>query len=298
MPMRIRSLKYFLTEGFKSFCINGLMSAASAIIVTACLLIFGIYILFSMNINYIGTQLKSQYEIQVFVKEGTSQAEVKNIGQAIKACANVKDAVFFSKAEALIDYKNQLGESAVMLDGLENDNPLRDSYKVTVLDLKNVSQSIDEISKIPNIANVKNNKDAMDKIVGVTSVVKNISFWLMLLLGVISIFIISNTIKITVFARRRDINIMKYLGATDSFISWPFIIEGVIIGIIGAIVSLVLATQGYNYFISVALNFLGDAVKLYSMNEIFWQLAIYFACMSITLGAVGSGISLRRHLHV
>jgi len=296
--MKVRTLKYFLGEGFRSFWVNRLMSAASSIIVTACLLIFGIYILFSMNINYIANQLKSQYEIQVFVKEGTSALRTKAIGLEIKKIENVKDAVFFSKQEALLDYKSKLGESAGMLDGLEADNPLRDSYKVTVNNLENVQIITDNIAKVSGIATVKNNKAAIDKIVRATSIIKDISLWAMVILGIIAVFIISNTIKITVFARRRDINIMKYLGATNWFISWPFMIEGMIIGIIGAIVSLLVTTQGYNYFVNIVSEFIGGSVKMYMLYEVIAQLAGYFFGLGILLGAVGSGISLRRHLHV
>ncbi len=296
--MKVRALKYFLEEGFRSFWVNRLMSAASSIIVTACLLIFGIYILFSMNINYIANQLKSQFEIQVFVKEGTPVARTKEIGLDIKKIENVKDAVFFSKQEALLDYKAKLGDSATMLDGLETDNPLRDSYKVTVSSLESVQNVMVEMEKISGIIKVNNNQATIDKIVRATSIIRNISLWAMVIIAIIAIFIISNTIKITVFARRRDINIMKYLGATNWFISWPFMIEGMLIGVIGAVISLLVATQGYNYFVNTVSEFIGGSLKMYTLYEVIWQLVFYFFGIGILLGAIGSGISLRRHLHV
>lgn len=296
--MKLRAIKYFLEEGFRSFWVNRLMSAASSIIVTACLLIFGIYILFSMNVNYIANQLKSQYEIQVFVNQGITVARTKEIGNDIKKVENVKDIVFFSKQEALVDWKNTFDDKSGILDGLETDNPLPDSYKITVNNLENVQTVTNEIMKISGIEKVNDNQATIDKIVMATAIIKNVSFWIMIILGIIAIFIISNTIKITVFARRRDINIMKYLGATNWFISWPFMIEGMLIGIIGAVISLLIATQGYNYFVSIVSVLIGGTVKMYTLYEVIWQLLAYFFGMGILLGSLGSGISLRRHLHV
>lgn len=297
--MRFRNIQYFLKEGFRSFWVNGLMSAASAIIVTASLIIFGIYIIFTLNVNFLGDQLLSQYEIQLFLDEGCSPERAQAIGEELKQIAHVKEVQYSPKDQELADYKEKLGDSAGMLDGLENDNPLPDSYRLTLDNLDNSEAVIQQASQIENVKDVRNNKETMDKIVKATNIFKHGSLWLMILLSVISVFIISNTIKITVFARRRDINIMKYLGATDWFISWPFVIEGIIIGLIGAAVSLLIVTQSYMYIIgSLSPTFLGATLRLYKLHEIIWYLVAWFAGIGIVLGALGSAISIRRHLHV
>lgn len=296
--MRARTLKYFIQEGIRSFFKNGLMSVASVITVMLCLILFGVYVLFSMNLNYAAAQVEANYEITVFIEEDTSLTRTSQISENLKALSNINNVIFVSKEQALEGWKKEFGEGAEILDGLEHDNPLRDSYKVTVLDLKVVNTTVSEIEKMDNVAYVKNNKDTMDRLVNITGIVKNISLWFMVFFALISIFIISNAIRITVFARRREVNIMKFVGATDWFISFPFMIEGIIIGILGALFSVFAVSQAYNYFFNYADLIFGSTIKLYQFHTVFWVLVASLVGMGVTLGAVGSAISLRRHLHV
>lgn len=296
--MKLRNFQYFLKEGFRSFWVNGLMSAASVIIVMASLLLFGVYIIFSMNINYIGNQLLEQYEIQVFLSDDCTLERADEIGNEIRAIEHVTGAEYLPKDEALADYREKLGDSGSMLDGLENDNPLPDSFKITLDDLSNSKTVVEQIKKIRNVDNINNNKEAMDKLTKISSVLKHASMALVILLSIISVFIISNTIRITLYARRRDINIMKYLGATNRFISSPFVIEGVIIGLIGAIIAMIIVLPVYNYFIGHSGNIFATTIKLYKTNEIFLSLTAWFGGIGVALGAVGSAISIRRHLNV
>jgi len=296
--MKLRSVKYFVHEGAKSFFRNGLMSLASVIIVTACLIIFGIYVLFSLNLNFIMDQVQEQYEIAIFIDSETKSSDVEKIGEKIKENQYVLDAEFVSKDEALKDYKAQLGVQSSWLDGLENDNPLRDSYQVTLSDLSVYQQVVSEIEKIEGVAYIRNNHSVIEKIVGLTGIIKNISFWVMLFLAAIAVFIISNTIRLTVFARRKEVNIMKFVGATNNFISWPFIVEGVIIGIVGAAISLALISYGYIWFTSGFGTFLGNSFMLYKLGDIFWIVTGSLLALGIFLGAIGSAVSLRKHLHV
>lgn len=296
--MNVRSLKYFILEGFRSFLINGLMSVASVITVTLCLIIFGIYVLFSVNINHAANQIEANFEIRVFINEGTPVSRTAQMGEDIKTVGNVSDAVFVSKMEALQEWKKEFGEGSEILDGLDMDNPLRDSYKVTVTDLKSVHATVEEIGKISDVAYIKNNKETMDKLVNITSVVKSISFWFTIFFALISVFIISNAIRITVFARRREVNIMKFVGATDVFISFPFMVEGIIIGVLGAFASVLLVSQGYEYLFGYIGMLFGTTISLFKMSDMIWLLIASLSGMGIILGAVGSIISLRRHLHV
>ena len=296
--MNLRNAKYLINEGIKSFWINGLMSLASSIIVTASLVIFGIYILFTMNINHIGQQLMDQYEIQVFMYD-ISDERTEEVRAEIAEIPHVNGEInYVSKVAALEAYRENLGKNARILNGLGEDNPLPASFLVTLDDLLHSQEVVDEISKISDVEEVKNNKDVMDQLLKITSLVRSFSLWLMVLLSMVSVFIISNAIKITVYARRREINIMKYIGATDRFISWPFIIEGMIIGIIGAMISLLLVSQAYLYAVPQITQFLGGVIKLYAVREILWQLLAWFVGVGVVLGAVGSAVSLRKHLQV
>lgn len=293
------NFKYFVSEGFKSYSTNGLMSLASTIIVIASLVVFGIYLLFSMNVNYIVQQVEEECEVQVWiddsVKYGSSQ--MQDIENQLKAVPNIKSIEFYSKDQAFEDYKVKLGDDSSSLDGLENDNPLRDSFKITLVDLSAASETSDAVAKIDGVANVSDNRSSMNKLVSITNIIKHISFWFMIFLSAIAVFIISNTIKITLFARRRDINIMKYLGATDSFISWPFIIEGVVIGLVGALISLAAVILCYAYFVSKDYTIF-NKIEFCSVGQVFLPLLCWFAGIGVLLGAFGSAISIRRHLRV
>lgn len=293
------NFKYFVSEGTKSYSKNGLMSVASTVIVVASLLVFGIYLLFSMNINHIASQLESKCEIQAWIDESVpfESTKMQDIENKIKTVENVKSAEFFSNKKALEEYREQLGKDAGYLDGLEEDNPLRDSYKISLDDLSKAGETADEIAKISGIASVTDNRSSMNKIVNATNVIRHISFWFMIFLSAIAVFIISNTIKITLFARRREINIMKYLGATNSFISWPFVIEGIVIGIVGALISLLAVTVMYWYFLSMDFTLFGT-ISFCTVGNVFVPMFLWFTGIGILLGAFGSAISIRRYLRV
>ncbi len=293
------NFKYFVSEGCKSYTKNGLMSLASTIIVVASLMVLGIYLLFSMNINSVAKQLESECEIRAYVNEkiDADSLEMQDMENIIKSIENVDDVDFYSKEKALEEYREELGDEASVLDGLEGDNPLRDSFKITLYDLELAGETAKAISKVDGIAKVNDNQTSMNKLVNVTKVIKNISFWFMLFLSAIAIFIISNTIKITLFARRRDINIMKYLGATNSFISWPYIIEGVVIGMVGAAISFTVMVLGYSYFLAQNFSIVGT-IEFCSLQSILLPLALWFMGIGVLLGAVGSAVSIRRHLRV
>lgn len=295
------NFKFFVSEGCKSYSSNKLMTLSSTVIVVACLIVLGLYLLFSMNINHIAEQLKSECEIRVWIEDTVEpdSDEMQRIYNNITSIYNVDDADFCSNEEALEEYRKELGDNASVLDGLGDDNPIRDSYKIKLIDLSQSERTAEKLKGIEGIADVNDNQSSANKLVEVTKFIKTISFWFMVFLGALAIFIISNTIKITLFARRRDINIMKYLGATNSFISWPYIVEGIIIGFVAAIIALVLMLLAYNYFISMDVT-LFEAMNLdfCSVTDVLLPLAGWFAGIGILLGAIGSAVSIRRHLKV
>ncbi|MBR0277282.1 MAG: permease-like cell division protein FtsX [Clostridia bacterium] len=293
------NIKYFVSEGVKTYTVNGLMSIASTVIVIASLIVFGIYLLFSININHIAQQLQSECEIQVWIDDSVAygSSAMQKLENSIKNIDNVNSVEFFSKDNALADYKNKLGEDSDYLEGLEDDNPLRNSFKVTLKNISLAEDAAKSIKKFDGVADVSDNQSSINRLLNATKIIKHISFWFMIFLSAIAVFIISNTIKITLFARRRDINIMKYLGADNSFISWPFIIEGIIIGLIGALISLIIVILAYGYFVSMDVTFFGT-IKFCTVSEVILPLLGWFAGIGVLLGAFGSAISIRRHLRV
>lgn len=297
--MRAKTITYFFEEGAKGFWVNGLMSVASVFIVVASLLILGIYMAFSLNINYIGTQFEQQYEIRAFIESGTSEERLNQIKDEISKIKHVKNAEIVTAGQAFEDYKGTLGGDSDILDGLKDgDNPLRDAVKITLSDLNSANVVAKTVSEIPNVAKVRNSQDVVQSLLKLTAAIRHGSMILMILLSVVAVFIISNAIRMTVFARRRDIGIAKFLGATDWFIRWPFIIEGVIMGVVGALIALALVVPGYNYIYTSLNNMAGNAVKFYTTDVIVKEISVWFVGIGALLGAFGSGISLGRYLHV
>lgn len=295
------NFKYFVSEGCKSYSKNALMTLSSTVIVVACLLVFGLYLLFSMNINSVAEQLKSECEIRVYIDESIEpdSPEMEELDRNIRSVSNVREAVFYSNEEALEEFKTDLGEDVYVMEGLGDDNPLRDSYKIRLKDLSVSESTAEKLKRIEGVAKVNDNQSSANKLVDGTNIIKTISFWFMIFLGALAIFIISNTIKITLFARRREINIMKYLGATNSFISWPYIIEGIIIGIVGSIIALGIMLIAYNAFLSADVTlFEAMSLKFCTIKQVLAPLISWFVGIGVLLGAIGSAVSIRRHLKV
>lgn len=295
--MAFREIKYYFSEAFKSIWFNFIMTLSSVVTVTGCLILFGVFLLFSVNINYISEQIKDQCELQAFVDITYSESDAKGLRPKIEGVENIKSIEMETKDEAFENYKQMLGDDAVALEGLETEDFLRHSYKITLDDISQSQTVADEVAKVKGIADVRNRKDIMDKIFSFTSVVKTLSLYSMLLLSVISVLIISNTIKLAVHAREREIHIMKYVGATDWFIRWPFIIEGIIVGIIGAFLTLFVLSVCYGYVQKAVIDFL-DIFELVSFKNIMNMLSLTLILFGALMGMAGSLLAVRKHLKV
>jgi len=292
--MRSTNFKYFIQEGFRSFWMNRLMSLASIVIVTACLLLFGIYLVFSVNLTYVGEQMNAQYEIQVYVGKETPERRLSEIELQLRGMSNVESIEFVSKDQRLAEAE----ADPEILSVYELENPLRDSYRVTMVSLEETDALIALIKEIPEVQKVSHNRELMENILGATKTVNIVSMCLVVFMAGISIFIISNTIQITVFNRRQDINIMKFVGATDWFIRWPFIIEGIIIGIVGAIIAFFSINKIYEALVKWAANGLFEFLQLKTIYEVQNLLAFVLIGTGFLLGAIGSAVAVRKHLHV
>ncbi|NLY44028.1 MAG: ABC transporter permease [Clostridiaceae bacterium] len=295
--MRISTIRYYIKEGFTSIWTNRMMTLASIGIVIACLIIFGMFILFSSNLNYIGDQVKDQWEIKAFVDENVPDGQLDRIRLEIKKIQYVKECILETEEQALENYKKQLGEDSYVLEGFEQFNPLRNSFIIHLSDVQYAEQVVQELKKVNGIVKVNNHRETIEKILKITEFVRMGSFWVMVLLAFIAVFIISNTIKLTVFARRREISIMKYVGATDWFIRWPFIIEGMIIGLIGGILSLAVVCYAYDYIVNL-LHHSISFFKIRQLSEVFEGMAIILISFGACIGTLGSLLSIRKYLRV
>lgn len=298
--VKLRTGKYFVKEGYKNLHRNRIMSFTSISSVIASLLVVGIFFIIMLNVDYIASSLESQIEMRVYLQDGLSQNIVDAISKEIKALNGVKDIKYIPKAEALQDMGEKWGDNSYLLEGLEGDNPLPDTIVITLTDSRLASAVSLSVSAMSNVEKVIYGKEELQKLLRVTYVLRMSSLIIITILLFISIFIIANTIKLTVYARRREIGIMKFVGATDWFVRGPFIFEGMILGFWGGIISVVLLGAGYYYcagFIKrQMLGFL--AISLMPFNQVVTSLVVLLVAIGIFIGAIGSLISVRKFIRV
>ena len=289
---------YLLGEGFRNVFHNKKSSGASLAIMCATMLIFGLFFMIIENLNNAVETLETQQGIQVFIQKTATDAQMEQIGEQIQAIDGVNKVTFVSKEDALNQTKEKLKDKQALIAGWDESNPFKASYLVTLTDLKLSSQVQDEIKKIDNIDSIQSRDETINGLVAIANGVRIVSAVILTLLVLISIFIIGNTIKLTVHARRKEISIMKYVGATDSFIRWPFVIEGIIIGIVAALLSILVLGIAYSLITNAAANSIISTmgIKLLSFTDMTTLLVIVY--MVLGIGALGSSISVRKYLQV
>ena len=291
---------YLLGEGFRNVFHNKKSSGASLAIMCATMLIFGLFFMIIENLNNAVETLETQQGIQVFIQKTATDAQMEQIGEQIQAIDGVNKVTFVSKEDALNQTKEKLKDKQALIAGWDESNPFKASYVVTLTDLKLSSQVQDEIKKIDNIDSIQSRDETINGLVAIANGVRIVSAVILTLLVLISIFIIGNTIKLTVHARRKEISIMKYVGATDSFIRWPFVIEGIIIGIVAALLSILVLGIAYSLITNAAANSIISTmgIKLLSFTDMTTLLVIVYMVLGIGIGALGSSISMRKYLQV
>ena len=298
--MKLRTGKFFIREGFRSLKRNSTMSAAAITSVIAALLVIGIFFIIVINIDYAATKLESQIEMMVYLEDGLSENIIDTMETEIRSINGVKSVEFISKNTALSNLEKNWGENSYLLEGLEGDNPLPDAFLITLSDPSDASGVALSVSSISNIEKVVYGKEELANLLNATYVMRMSSVVIILILLFISIFIIANTIKLTLYARRREIGIMKYVGATDWFVRMPFIIEGIVVGMIGAVVSTIILGAGYYYCSDLVKNqMIGFmSISLIPFNQIIVSMVILLIIVGVVIGAVGSLISVRKFIKV
>lgn len=276
------------------------MGIASITSISAVLMILGVVLILVLSINnaVLDTKLKFD-EIEVFLVDDLPNQSMDRIEEAVKEHPGVLSIIFRSKEQALEIMKEEWADEAYLLDGLET-NPLPDSYIIKVNDIEYADGLVNDVKTLDGVEEVKYYKDVIDKLLIFAGYIQFGGILIIGILVFISVFIISNTIKITVSSRRREINIMKYVGATNGYIRGPFIMEGIFLGIIGALISIVIVYFGYQYFYKSMNEKLYDLFTFYLVDPklIFTDLAIMFGTIGAGIGALGSLVSLKRFLNV
>ena len=305
--MKYSVLGYFIGEGFSNVFKNKKATGASLMIMCATMIIFGIFLILGENINHIVKEVEGSQGIQVFLNADATDEQVKELGEKIRnievnGTKAVNTVVHKTKEDALNTMKERFKEKQDLLSTFEGDNNIfSESYVVTLTDL-NLSQDVqDQISKFENVKKITSKDQTVTTLINLANGIKIVTGVILLLLIFISVFIIANTIKLTVHARRKEISIMKYVGATNNFIRWPFIVEGMIIGIMASAISIVIVGIVYNIIADNLVN--SQFMKLINMSlvsfgDMFNSIIITYMLLGIGIGAFGSIISMRKYLKV
>ncbi|MCX7773443.1 MAG: permease-like cell division protein FtsX [Clostridia bacterium] len=304
--MKIRTLQLLAKEGSYNVYKNKLMSFASIMTVIATLFFLGIVLLIAVNITSNLEVMKRDLEVTVFLNVDVTplqREDVKAFIEQKKAAGVVSSYRIETKEQAYANLKEELKNDA-LLRGLTAAN-LPESYYIKLTNPSYSETFITDLSMYQGVNKdygIGYNKAGLDRLEGILKVFNYVTIALLVVLMVVSIFLISNTIRLTVFARRREIEIMKYVGALDSFIRWPFIVEGIIIGFIGAILSFFLTSQAYgwlqNVINSILVNLKLTTLKVMPFSPVAFRILIIYTIFGVIIGGIGSFLSVRKHLNV
>ena len=301
--------RYLTRQGLHNLSRNKLMSVASIGVLTACLMITGIAALLSVNVNSFVDYLGAQNKVIVYLQLDADEETIDEAKQEIAKIDNILDYTYVSKEDALEETKSWISEYddgayANVLDGYEGENnPLYASFRVTVDDLTRISETVDKLEKLPGVDFVDSPSELAGTLVTLKNTVNLAGWGLVAILAIVSLVVISNTIRLTVFARRKEINIMKFVGATNGFIRLPFLVEGTAIGLISALIAFALVSGGYLALIEgvsrQGSNWLSNLYYSLLSYQVIWPwLAGGFLLSGVLIGGVGSAMSIRKHLKV
>lgn len=309
--MKWSSFKYLVKQGWHNMVANRLMTLASMGVLTACLFITGIAALLSFNVNSFVDYLGSKNEVVFFLSDTVTADQVSALAAQIKGTANVASSEYISKAQAVEEMKGSLGENSDLLDSFSGEgnpsNPLPASFRVSVADPAGMDGTVSAIKALGGdmFYKVEAPSELGNAMVSLRRVANLVGWGLVAVLGIVSVVVINNTIKLTVFARRKEINIMKFVGATNAFIRLPFFVEGMTVGALSGVVATLLVGGGYygldrgisqSDSFSVLLNEFSSCMLPF--KTVILPLAVGFVAFGMLIGSTGCATSIRRHLKV
>lgn len=298
--MKVRSIQYIMQQSFRGIWRNKGMSIASISSVAASLTILGLIMVLVLNMSHLAGLAQSQFDsVQAFLVDDLEPADMELLGQQIASISGVAYVQYESRETALANMKERWGQQGYLLDTLE-ENPLPNSYIVHVGHISESDHVVEQLSGMAEIDEVKYYRDIIDNLIRMAELIRSVGLLVIVTLVFITIFIISNTIKLTINARKREINIMKYVGATNWFVRWPFMIEGTLLGFIGACIALILVYFGYHTVFDMVTTrfFVIFSAYLLTVEEMMSRIVMMFIVLGAGVGALGSIISLRRYLEV
>ena len=291
--MRISGLGYLLKEGIKSIWSNRMMSIASIGVLVSCLLLTGAAELITLNVSSVVDEIGGENVTRVFLEQEVTDLEAVYIQDEIGKLSNVSDTEFVSKDDAIKEYEDTLRED-IFSQMQGEGNPLPNSVDVTLTDLSLYDETMAQITAIDGVDQVRDTREIASKLTSLSTLVSSMSLWIVLALSLISIFIISNTIRMTMYSRRFEISIMKSVGATDTFIRIPFVFEGMIIGLISGVIGSLLLTLVYDAVMKGVQNII--QFKFIPYDELAIYVWVIFILAGMIIGMLGSLLSIGRYL--
>ena len=302
--MKISTVGYSTRQGFKNIARNKLFSIASIATMAACIFVFGLFFAIVMNFNYIVQKAEEGVAITVFFEEGLEQSRVDEIGDELRECDGVLDVEYVSADDAWESFQSEyFGEDSSLAEGFKDDNPLAnsDNYAVYMEDVSKQDDVVSFAESLDGVRRVNKSDVVADTLSSVNRLITYVSIAIIAILLAVSIFLISNTVTMGITVRREEIVIMKYIGAKDGFVRAPFVIEGVVIGLIGAIIPLVLLYFMYGKAVSYILtrfNLLNNILDFLPVTEVYKVLLPVGLALGVGIGFVGSFFTIRKHLKV
>ena len=289
MIVKYNIFGYLIGEGFGNVFKNKKSTGASLMIMCATMIIFGIFIILTENINHFVAEVESAQGIQVFINNEATQEQIEEVEEKLRALDGVSTTEYVSKEDALTQMKDRFGDKKDLLAGYEENNIFPASYVVTLTDLSKSKEVQDQILTFDNIKKITSKDETVTTLINLANGIKIVTGVILILLIIISIFIIANTIKLTVHARRKEISIMKYVGATNGFIRWPFIVEGMIIGVFASAISIVLVGIAYSLLAEQMVNSQFMQVinmSLVTFSDMFNSIIFVYMLLGIGIGAI------------
>ncbi|MCL6581970.1 MAG: permease-like cell division protein FtsX [Firmicutes bacterium] len=293
--MGSRYLRTVLGEALTGIARNGLLSLAAATTVAVSLFVLAVFLLVLVNGDHLARTVESGLEVRVYLRDGLGESERDELRSALLGLPGVSDVVFVSKTEALAALREQLGEDADLLEGIDEMNPLRDSFRVTTQGPAWVDSVAAAARSLPGVEDVGYTHDLAQRILKLTTSLRLGGLVLICLMILATLFVISNTVRLTIFARSEEIAIMKLVGATNWFVRWPFIFEGLLLGLAGALLAAVAAWQTYSWAVGgVYANV--SFIPVLPVYPLTLRLGLFLLGLGALVGALGSVLSLRRFL--
>ena len=301
--MKLSGVRYLTRQGFDNVWKNRMMAFASFCVLLVSLLLVGLSILYYININSIIGGIENKNEVIVFLDENITPAQTMETEVLLKQIDNIDEVRFYSKDDAFEDMKKSMSEYEELFDSLGDDNPLVDSFRIKIKDISLTSETVTLINELDHKYSIRAPYDFVNILTEMKKIITLVASAIIIALAIVSMVIISNTTKASVFARRNEISIMKYVGATNTFIRIPFFVEGMITGMAAGIAATVITWLGYDAVVDLLtnevniLNIIGMG-SIVSFSDIVLKVALSYILAGAFVGALGSVLSTRKHLNV